>query len=210
MPGNLNVSFAGIDGEALLVSLDDIAVSSGAACTQAEPSHVLMALGLSRDRALASLRFGIGRTTTRKTWIMRSKRVSRTWSSTPPADVAGVADAATPDEVLSRVRNPQRVGTLDGAHVGTGEVGTLDEGTVVRIQVRTSGDRIAEARFKVFGCSAAIASASLVTEWLEGAPIAEAMRLTPERVVQMLGLAAGSRTRGAHGSRSGIERGRGK
>ena len=52
------------NGEALLVSLDDIAVSSGAACTQAEPSHVLMALGLSKDRALASLRFGIGRSTT--------------------------------------------------------------------------------------------------------------------------------------------------
>lgn len=64
LPGNLNVSFDGVDGEALLVSLDDIAVSSGAACTQAEPSHVLMALGHSKDRALASLRFGIGRTTT--------------------------------------------------------------------------------------------------------------------------------------------------
>jgi cysteine desulfurase len=64
LPGNLNVSFAGIDGEALLVSLDDIAVSSGAACTQAEPSHVLMALGLNTDTALASLRFGIGRQTT--------------------------------------------------------------------------------------------------------------------------------------------------
>lgn len=64
LPGNLNVSFAGIDGEALLVSLDDIAVSSGAACTAAEPSHVLVAIGLSKDRALASLRFGIGRTTT--------------------------------------------------------------------------------------------------------------------------------------------------
>ena len=64
LPGNLNVSFAGVDGEALLVSLGDIAVSSGAACTQAEPSHVLMALGLSKDRALASLRFGIGRANT--------------------------------------------------------------------------------------------------------------------------------------------------
>ena len=63
LPGNLNVSFAGVDGEALLVSLDDVAVSSGAACTQAEPSHVLMALGLSKERALASLRFGIGRAT---------------------------------------------------------------------------------------------------------------------------------------------------
>ena len=64
LPGNLNVSFAGVDGEALLVSLDDIAVSSGAACTQAEPSHVLMALGMKTDQALASLRFGIGRSTT--------------------------------------------------------------------------------------------------------------------------------------------------
>jgi cysteine desulfurase len=64
LPGTLNVSFEGIDGEALLLSLDDIAVSSGAACTAAEPSHVLVALGLSKERALASLRFGIGRTTT--------------------------------------------------------------------------------------------------------------------------------------------------
>lgn len=64
LPGNLNVSFDGVDGEALLISLDGVAVSSGAACTQAEPSHVLMALGHSKDRALASLRFGLGRTTT--------------------------------------------------------------------------------------------------------------------------------------------------
>ena len=64
LPGNLNVSFDGVDGEALLVSLGDLAVSSGAACTQAEPSHVLMALGHTRQRALASLRFGLGRGTT--------------------------------------------------------------------------------------------------------------------------------------------------
>lgn len=94
------------------------------------------------------------------------------------------------DEVLNRVRYLERVGSLDGANVGTGEVGTLDEGTVVRIQVRTNGDRIAEARFKVFGCSAAIASASLVAEWLEGAAMAEASTITAERVVQTLGLPA--------------------
>ena len=94
------------------------------------------------------------------------------------------------DEVLRRVRQPERAGSLDGEHVGTGEVGTLDEGTVVRIQVRKSGDRIAEARFKVFGCSAAIASASLVAEWLEGAGMDEATRVTPERVVQALDLPA--------------------
>jgi cysteine desulfurase len=65
LPGNLNVSFPGVDGEALLVSLcDDVAISSGAACTAAEPSHVLKALGRKTDLALASLRFGLGRWTT--------------------------------------------------------------------------------------------------------------------------------------------------
>lgn len=93
------------------------------------------------------------------------------------------------DEVLRRVQQLERVGTLSGEHVGTGEVGTLDEGTVVRIQVMRSGDRIAEARFKVFGCSAAIASASLVAEWLEGAAIDEAQAVTAEQVVQRLQLA---------------------
>ena len=63
LPGNLNVSFAGIEGEELLTALDGIAVSSGAACTSAhiEPSYVLKALGLSDELAQASLRFGIGR-----------------------------------------------------------------------------------------------------------------------------------------------------
>jgi cysteine desulfurase len=76
LPGNLNVSFAGIDGEALLVSLDDVAVSSGAACTQAEPSHVLLALGLSKERALGSLRFGIGRATSAADVDYAAKKVS--------------------------------------------------------------------------------------------------------------------------------------
>jgi NifU-like protein involved in Fe-S cluster formation len=107
------------------------------------------------------------------------------------------------DEVLRRVRVLERVGTLDGAHVGTGEVGTLDEGTVVRIQVVRSGDRIAEARFKVFGCSAAIASASLVAEWLDGAAIDEATAVTAERIVQQLQLAPER----AHVARMAVEAG---
>jgi len=94
------------------------------------------------------------------------------------------------DEVLRRVREPQRVGALPaGVDVGTGVSGTLEEGTVTRIDVRVDGNRIVEARFKVFGCSAAIASASLVAEWLEHTPVAEATTLTPERVAQALQLA---------------------
>lgn len=64
LPGNLNISVAGVDGQALLLGLQPtMAVSSGSACTSAktEPSHVLTALGLSDDLAYASIRFGVGR-----------------------------------------------------------------------------------------------------------------------------------------------------
>jgi cysteine desulfurase len=66
LPHNLHVSLEGIEPEALVMSLSDIAVSSGAACSSAsaEPSHVLTAIGLSGDLARASLRFGLGRFTT--------------------------------------------------------------------------------------------------------------------------------------------------
>lgn len=63
LPGNLNMSFAGVDGEELMTAVDDVAVSSGAACrsAQVEPSYVLTALGLSNEEAQSSIRFGIGR-----------------------------------------------------------------------------------------------------------------------------------------------------
>ena len=63
LPGNLNVSFAYVEGESLLMGLKDIAVSSGSACTSAtlEPSYVLRALGVGEDLAHTSIRFGLGR-----------------------------------------------------------------------------------------------------------------------------------------------------
>lgn len=63
LPGNLNLSFAGVEGDALLMGISDVAVSSGSACTSAtlEPSHVLRALGVSEDLAHSSIRFGLGR-----------------------------------------------------------------------------------------------------------------------------------------------------
>jgi cysteine desulfurase len=66
VPGNLNVSFAFVEGESLLMSLKDLAVSSGSACTSAslEPSYVLRALGLDDEMAHSSIRFSFGRFTT--------------------------------------------------------------------------------------------------------------------------------------------------
>ena len=63
LPGNLNLSFAFVEGESLMMAMRDVAVSSGAACTAAdpEPSHVLLAMGLDEEMARASLRFGLGR-----------------------------------------------------------------------------------------------------------------------------------------------------
>lgn len=63
LPGNLNISFAYVEGESLLMGINDVAVSSGSACTSAtlEPSYVLKALGAGDDLAHSSIRFGIGR-----------------------------------------------------------------------------------------------------------------------------------------------------
>jgi cysteine desulfurase len=66
LPGNLNVSFAYVEGEAMMMAIKDVAVSSGSACTSAslEPSYVLRAMGVGDDLAHSSIRFGLGRFTT--------------------------------------------------------------------------------------------------------------------------------------------------
>jgi cysteine desulfurase len=86
LPHNLHVSFDGVEGEALVMALGDLAVSTGSACSSGSqaPSHVLQAIGATGDRAGASIRFGLGRTTTdaeiedaiaRVTTVVRSLRM---------------------------------------------------------------------------------------------------------------------------------------
>lgn len=79
LPGNLNVTFEGVDGERLLGDLAGLAISSGSACSSAtaEPSHVLLAIGHSRSEARASLRFGLGRGTTQQDVTLAVERVGR-------------------------------------------------------------------------------------------------------------------------------------
>jgi cysteine desulfurase len=80
VPGNLNISFAYVEGESLLMGINDIAVSSGSACTSAtlEPSYVLKALGTGDDLAHSSIRFGIGRFNTQAEVDYVAKRVVET------------------------------------------------------------------------------------------------------------------------------------
>lgn len=90
------------------------------------------------------------------------------------------------------MRDPQHVGWLprDAVDVGTGEAGTLEDGAMARIQVRVNRDSrcVDEAVFKAFGCSALIASASLVAEWLHGKTLAAVAELDGWTVVAELQL----------------------
>ena len=83
LPHNLHVSFDGIEGEALLMALGDLAVSTGSACASGsqKASHVLEAIGATSDRAGASIRFGLGRTTTAADIEFAIARVSAVVSS---------------------------------------------------------------------------------------------------------------------------------
>jgi cysteine desulfurase len=78
LPHNLHVSFSGVEGEALLMALGDLAVSTGSACSSGSqaPSHVLEAIGAVGERAGASIRFGLGRTTTQADVDFAADRVS--------------------------------------------------------------------------------------------------------------------------------------
>ena len=79
LPGNLNMSFPGANNEAIIAAVPEIAISSGAACTSStmEASHVLLALGLSKNDAYSSLRFGIGRFNTNKDIEIASSSIER-------------------------------------------------------------------------------------------------------------------------------------
>ena len=77
---NLNVTFGGVDGESLLMGINDVAVSSGSACTSAaiEPSYVLRAIGVGDDLAHSSIRFGLGRFNTEEEVVYVANRVIET------------------------------------------------------------------------------------------------------------------------------------
>jgi len=95
------------------------------------------------------------------------------------------------DKVLDHYENPRNVGTLDknDPNVGTGLVGAPACGDVMRLQVKISDDgKIEDARFKTFGCGSAIASSSLVTEWVKGKSVDEALTIKNTQIAKELAL----------------------
>ena len=95
------------------------------------------------------------------------------------------------DKVLDHYENPRNVGTLDkdDPNVGTGLVGAPACGDVMRLQLRINDEGIIEdAKFKTFGCGSAIASSSLVTEWVKGKKVDEAMEIKNSDIAEELSL----------------------
>ncbi len=96
------------------------------------------------------------------------------------------------EKVIDHYENPRNVGTMDknDDNVGTGLVGAPACGDVMRLQIRINPEThvIEDAKFKTFGCGSAIASSSLVTEWVKGKTVDEAMGLKNTQIVEELNL----------------------
>ncbi|MBB2984015.1 nitrogen fixation NifU-like protein [Paraburkholderia tropica] len=95
------------------------------------------------------------------------------------------------DKVLDHYENPRNVGSFgkDDDTVGTGMVGAPACGDVMRLQIRVNDEGVIEdARFKTYGCGSAIASSSLVTEWVKGKTLDEAMAIRNTQIAEALAL----------------------
>jgi nitrogen fixation NifU-like protein len=95
------------------------------------------------------------------------------------------------DKVVDHVEHPRNVGSLDAQDpsVGTGLVGAPACGDVMKLQIRVSdAGVIEEARFKTFGCGSAIAASSLVTEWVKGRTVEQALAISNREVAEELAL----------------------
>lgn len=92
--------------------------------------------------------------------------------------------------LMDHYRNPRNVGAFDTAdkQVGTGLVGQPSQGEVVRLQLKVDNGIITDTRFKTYGCAAAIAASSLVSEWLKGKNLQEALAIGNRQIAEALKL----------------------
>ena len=93
-------------------------------------------------------------------------------------------------QVIDHYENPRNVGSLDknDADVGTGMVGAPACGDVMKLQIKVQDGIITDAKFKTYGCGSAIASSSLVTEWVKGKSLDEAAALKNSQIADELAL----------------------
>jgi nitrogen fixation NifU-like protein len=89
------------------------------------------------------------------------------------------------DKVMDHFENPRNVGVIEDAD-GIGEVGNPLCGDIMKMYIKVEDDRIADVKFKTFGCGSAIATSSMATELIKGKPLAEAMQLTNKAVAEAL------------------------
>ena len=94
------------------------------------------------------------------------------------------------NKLLDHYENPRNVGALDKSDptVGTGLVGAPACGDVMKLQIKVENGVITDAKFKTYGCGSAIASSSLVTEWVKGMSIDKAMEIKNTQIAQHLSL----------------------
>lgn len=150
VPGILNASFEGVEGESLVTSLTGLAISTGSACNSAseEPSYVLRSLGRDTQLAQSSLRFSLGRYTT-------------------AADVDSAIEAVRREVTRLRALSP----AAEREHVVgelVGEAGGPGQDTWVRFHLAVAGDIVKAARFKAYGCPHTVRVAQWLTDRLPG------------------------------------------
>ena len=94
------------------------------------------------------------------------------------------------DKVVDHYENPRNVGTFDPKldNVGTGMVGAPACGDVMRLQIQVEDDVITDAKFKTYGCGSAIASSSLLTEWVKGKTLDQAQEIKNTEIAEELAL----------------------
>ena len=94
------------------------------------------------------------------------------------------------DQVLDHYNNPRNVGVMDqhDPSVGTGMVGAPACGDVMRLQIKIEDDVVTDAKFKTYGCGSAIASSSLLTEWVKGMTVKEVQEIKNTSIVEELNL----------------------
>ena len=202
LPGILNVSFEGVEGESLVTALDSLAVTTGSACSSASgnPSYVLRALGRGSQLAQSSLRFSLGRGTQEADIDAAIAAVQRQVTRLRAVSPAGggqvesdTGNTQAPDSTaLSPIawryfRALPGVGVMaPGPGVIQGVAGSPSQEAWIRFHLRTEGGIVKAALFQAWGCPHTLAVTAWLTEQLPGRSIRDLAPGTPSAWLQAL------------------------